>query len=110
MKKELKQQLETVITSLINDQPKAAQTALHDYLRVKSQEILGEHDDMDDMEHENNDEDNHDDDVDDKSPDRHEPDEDHDEDEDDVCPECGEDPCVCDEEDMDHDEHDEDKK
>jgi hypothetical protein len=42
MNKEMKQYLETVVTSVVNEDSAAAKAAFHEYLRLKTQDILGE--------------------------------------------------------------------
>ena len=42
MNKEMKQYLETVVTSIVNEDTAAAKGAFHEYLRMKTQDILGE--------------------------------------------------------------------
>lgn len=48
MNAQMKKQLETVITSIVEENTEEAKKALHDYLRAKTQSILlGESDDAD---------------------------------------------------------------
>lgn len=63
MNAQMKKQLETVITSIVEENTEEAKKAFHDYLRAKTQEILiGESDDGDaDDEDEDKDEDESDD-------------------------------------------------
>ena len=42
MTKEMKQYLETVVTSIVNEDADSAKEAFHEYLRLKTQEVLGE--------------------------------------------------------------------
>ena len=50
MTKEMKQYLETVVTSIVNEDAAAAKEAFHEYLRLKTQEVLGEKADKDEDE------------------------------------------------------------
>ena len=47
MTKEMKQYLETVVTSIVNEDSDAAKDAFHQYLRLKTQSILGEKEECD---------------------------------------------------------------
>lgn len=47
MTKQMKQYLETVVTSIVNEDTAAAKEAFHEYLRLKTQAILGEKEDCD---------------------------------------------------------------
>lgn len=70
MNAQMKKQLETVITSIVEENTEEAKKAFHDYLRAKTQSILlGESDDADaDDEDEDKDEDDKDEDKEDKTP------------------------------------------
>jgi hypothetical protein len=48
MTKEMKQYLETVVTSIVNEDVASAKTAFHEYLRLKTQVVLGEKEENDD--------------------------------------------------------------
>lgn len=48
MTKEMKQYLETVVTSIVNEDSDAAKDAFHQYLRLKTQSILSEKEECDD--------------------------------------------------------------
>lgn len=49
MNKQMKQHLETVVNSIVNEDTDAAKAAFHDYLRMKTQSILmGEAEECDD--------------------------------------------------------------
>lgn len=56
MNKEMKQYLEAVVTSVVNEDSTAAKAALHEYLRLKTQEVLGEAKDDKDEEDDKDDE------------------------------------------------------
>ena len=63
MDAQLKKHLETVVDSIVNEKPEAAQAAFREYLRTKTQSILGEgksedeeSDDSDDMDEKDEDE------------------------------------------------------
>lgn len=96
MNNAMKQSLDAVIKGLVNDDPKMASDALHEYLRMKAQAILvGESDEeMDDKEEVRGDDEG------DEREERHADDEGDEHDEgDEKCEECGEMPCECPEED-----------
>lgn len=67
MNKQMKQHLETVVNSIVNEDTEAATAAFHEYLRMKTQSILlGEGDDEECDEDEMEDKDEKDEDKDDK--------------------------------------------
>lgn len=48
MTKEMKQYLETVVTSIVNEDTAGAKEAFHEYLRLKTQVVLGEKEESED--------------------------------------------------------------
>ncbi len=67
MNKQMKQHLETVVNSIVNEDTEAATAAFHEYLRMKTQSILlGEGEDEECDEDEMEDKDEKDEDKDDK--------------------------------------------
>ncbi len=48
MNKEMKQHLENVVVSIVNEDTQAAKEAFHEYLRMKTQEVLGEKEEKED--------------------------------------------------------------
>jgi len=50
MKAELRKELEKIINATVNDKPKQANEAFHNYIKAKTKEILGEAKCTDDME------------------------------------------------------------
>lgn len=69
MNAQMKKQLETVITSIVEENTEEAKKAFHDYLRAKTQAILiGESDDGDADDEDKDEDEDKDDDKEDKAP------------------------------------------
>jgi hypothetical protein len=107
MNKEMKDNLGKVINSLVNDDSKTATDALHEYLRAKAQTIiLGEDEDMDDMDDKPA--------VDDESDDEKKMDADHDDDDSELDDgddgKVGEEDADAEEDDMSNEEEEKSKK
>lgn len=71
MTKNMKQHLETVVNSIVNEDAEAATAAFHEYLRLKTQSILlGESDDNDEDDEDDGEDKDEDDETDEKKEDK----------------------------------------